>query len=60
MMVLLDQQMVLSPDLASAVLLLEHHALGEAPPALPLSSISSEDTLVDQTQADAAQILAAA
>jgi hypothetical protein len=60
MMVLPDQQMVLSPELASAVLQRVHHVLGEAPPALPLSSTSSEDTLVDQTQAGVVQILAAA
>jgi hypothetical protein len=59
MTVLPDQQMVLSPGLAWAVLQLAHHVLDEVPPALPLSSISSEDTLVDQTQADVVQILAA-
>jgi len=53
-MKVLDQQMVLSPELASAVLQLAHHALDEALPALPPFAISSEDTLVDQTRVGAA------
>jgi hypothetical protein len=55
-----DQQKVLSLEVALAVLQLAHHALGEAPPALPLSAISSEDTLVGQIQAGVEQILLAA
>jgi hypothetical protein len=55
-MMLPGQQKVLSPELASAVLQRAHHALDEAPPALPLSAISSEGMLVGQMQADDVQV----
>jgi hypothetical protein len=54
------QQKVLSLEVAWAVLQQVRHVLGEAPPALPLSAISSEDTLVGQIQAGVEQILLAA
>ena len=56
MMVPPGQQMVLSLELASAVLQLVRHALDEAPLASPPFAISSEDTLVDQIRADVVQI----
>lgn len=49
----------LFPVSALAALQLVRHALGEVPPALPLSAISSGDTLVDQIQVDVVQILSA-
>jgi hypothetical protein len=53
------RQKVLSPEAALAVLQQVRHALDEAPPALRLSAISSEDTLVGQIQAGVEQILLA-
>lgn len=57
--VLSDLQTVLSLVTALAVLQLAHHVLVEAPPALSLSAISSEDTQVDQIQVDVGQVVSA-